>query len=87
MPRSIREVVYALFGRADSASFEGDPASLGNTNGREAVPAIERMGGITPPEFRSSSNCLEGTQTGQGDDDRSNNQLAAAMLSKARTSS
>jgi hypothetical protein len=38
------------------------------------------MGGIKPPEFRSSSNCLEGTQTGQGDDDRSTNQLAAAML-------
>jgi hypothetical protein len=38
------------------------------------------MGGIKPPEFRSSSNCLEGTQTGQGDDDRSANQLAAAML-------
>jgi hypothetical protein len=38
------------------------------------------MGGIKPPEFRSSSNCLEGTQTGQGDDDRSTNQLAAALL-------
>jgi hypothetical protein len=39
-----------------------------------------KNGRIKPPEFRSSSNCLEGTQTGQGDDDRSTNQLAAAML-------
>jgi hypothetical protein len=39
-----------------------------------------KNGRIKPPEFRSSWNCLEGTQTGQGDDDRSANQLAAAML-------
>ena len=33
-----REVVYALFGRADSVSFDRDPASHGITNGTEAVP-------------------------------------------------
>ena len=34
-----REVVYALFGRADSGSFDPDPASHGSTNGTEAVPS------------------------------------------------
>jgi hypothetical protein len=34
-----REVVYALFGRADSGSFDHDPASHGITNGIEAVPS------------------------------------------------
>ena len=33
-----REVVYALFGRADSVSFDRDPGSLGITNGTEVVP-------------------------------------------------
>ena len=34
-----REIVYALFGRADSVSFDRDPASHGITNGTEAVPS------------------------------------------------
>ena len=34
-----REVVYALFGRADSGSFDRDPASHGITNETEAVPS------------------------------------------------
>jgi hypothetical protein len=34
-----REVVYALFGRPDSGSFEHDPASHGITNGIAAVPS------------------------------------------------
>jgi hypothetical protein len=34
-----REVVYAMFGRADSVSFDGDPASHRVTNGTEAVPS------------------------------------------------
>ena len=33
-----REVVYALFGRADLGSFDRDPASHGITNETEAVP-------------------------------------------------
>ena len=33
-----REVVYALFGRANSVSFDRDPGSLGITNGTEVVP-------------------------------------------------
>ena len=34
-----REVVYALFGWADSVSCDRDPASHGITNGIEAVPS------------------------------------------------
>jgi hypothetical protein len=34
-----REVVYALFGRADSVSFDRDPESQGITNGIEVVPS------------------------------------------------
>ena len=34
-----REVVYALFGRADSGSFDRDPASHGITNETEDVPS------------------------------------------------
>ena len=34
-----REVIYALLGRAVSASFDRDPASHGVTNGTEAVPS------------------------------------------------
>ena len=33
-----REVVSALFGRADAVSFDRDQGSLGITNGTEAVP-------------------------------------------------
>src|SRR5271167_4329048 len=33
-----REVVYAMFGRADPSSFDQVPASHGSTNGTEAVP-------------------------------------------------
>ena len=34
-----REIVYALFGRADPVSFDGDPVSHGITNETEAVPS------------------------------------------------
>ena len=37
-PPASREVVYALFGRADLGSFDRDPASHGITNGTEAGP-------------------------------------------------
>jgi hypothetical protein len=37
-PPASREVVYALFGRADLGSFDSDPASHGITNGTEAGP-------------------------------------------------
>jgi hypothetical protein len=37
-----REVVYALFGRADSSDFDRDPASHGIANETEAVPICQR---------------------------------------------
>ena len=49
-----REVVYALFGRADPVSF--DPTSHGITNGTEAVPArgrnLSNLASIPPPTSR-----------------------------------
>ena len=46
-----REVVYALFGRADSVSFDRDPESHGITNGTEVVPSSvpESVGSAVDP--------------------------------------
>jgi hypothetical protein len=46
-----REVVYALFGRADSVSFDRDPQSHGVTNGTEVVPSSvpESVGSAVDP--------------------------------------
>jgi hypothetical protein len=33
-----RELVYAMFGRPDSVSFDGDPASCGITSATESIP-------------------------------------------------
>jgi hypothetical protein len=46
-----REVVYALFGRADSVSFNRDPQSHGVTNGTEVVPGSvpESVGSAVDP--------------------------------------
>jgi hypothetical protein len=46
-----REVVYALFERADSVSFDRDPQSHGVTNGTEVVPSSvpEAVGSAVDP--------------------------------------
>jgi hypothetical protein len=46
-----REVVYALFGRADSVSSDRDPQSHGVTNGTEVVPSSvpESVGSAVDP--------------------------------------
>ena len=51
-----REVVYALFGRADSGSFDADPASHGSAHETEDVPGSIRKSlnrpSIPPPSSR-----------------------------------
>ena len=50
-----REVVYALFGRAESASFDRDPAPANLTNGTESslAPSRNRLNLLPVPPLSS----------------------------------